>query len=449
MKAICRESISGSIRGRVSDGVQEYLGIPYAKAARFAYAEPIAPWEGTLDALEFGPGCPQYRIWFPNLESPERRFYLREFREGINFTYDEDRCLNLNIYAPEHAENCPVVLFLHGGGFNSGCNQEEPFRGYGLAKRGIVSVFANYRTGILGYLTHPEIQKEFGRDGNFGLDDQLTALRWVRDNIAAFGGDPSKITLMGQSAGAIAIQYICLDEDNDSLFSRALMMSGAGLFPRFSLPRRPEQTHEYWEAFQKEVGCSSLKDLREMDLAALFAAHDRFKKGRKDNTYNTMPVVDGLLIRDGIDKLIAHPLKKDYMIGFTSGDMYAPIMAHIGTRFGRDNGAYLYYFDREAPGDHNGAFHSSDLRYVFERLDTSWRPFEDRDREIAAQMADYIAAFIRSGDPNTEGLPHWVPADKSHGRAMCFTKKKTAMGRPDYFKMTKHMLTKGDPKDGR
>ena len=309
-----------------------------------------------------------------------------------------------------------------------------------------MAVFANYRVGPLGYLAHEEIQKEYGRDGNFGLDDQLTALRWVKKHIAAFGGDPENITLMGQSAGAISIQYLCINEANRGLFKRAVMMSGAGLFPRFALPKPAAETHAYWKAFQETAGCLSLAELRTMDLSALFAAHERFKQSRKDNIYNTMPVVDGALIPDAIDKLIEHPLKLDYLIGFTSNDMYAPVMAHIGKRFGRANSAYLYYFDREAPGDKNGAFHSSDLRYVFERLETSWRPYGERDCEISCQMADYLAAFIKTGDPNTAGLPAWTPADSGHKKVMCFREKTTEMGRPDFLKMTLNMLTKGDPK---
>jgi para-nitrobenzyl esterase len=275
-----KTTLSGPVRGLMENGVETFLGIPFAKAERFAYAQPVDAWEGTLDATRFGPACPQYRAWFPHLDNPERLFYFREFREGLDFVYDEN-CLNLNIYAPEQAENCPVILYFYGGGFNSGCNAEEPFRGYGLAKRGIVTVFANYRVGPLGYLAHEEIQKEFGRDGNFGLDDQLTALRWVRKHIAAFGGDPENITLMGQSAGAISIQYMCLNEANRGLFRRALMMSGAGLFPRFALPKPAAETHPYWEAFQEAAGCRSLEELKEMGTADLFAAHERFKQGRK------------------------------------------------------------------------------------------------------------------------------------------------------------------------
>lgn len=435
----------GTLRGRKTNGICAYLGIPYAKAERFAYAEPIENWEGVLDAGSFGPACPQYRQWFPHLENPERLFYYREFREGLSFEYSEADCLNLNIYTPEKAENCPVVLFFYGGGFNSGSNAEEPFRGEGLARRGIVSVFANYRVGLLGYLTHEEIGRRFGRDGNFGLDDQLTALKWIRKHIAAFGGDPDKITLMGQSAGAISVQYLCLNEDLKGLFARAVMLSGAGLFPRFALPKRAENTRAYWEAFMKEAGCGSFEALQKADISALHAALERFKAGRKDNVYNTMPVVDGVLIKDSIDRLINHPLPVDYLIGFTACDMYAPILAHIGRCFGRQNDAYLYYFDIDAPGDKNGAFHSSDLRYIFERLDSSWRPYGKWDHEASAQMADYLAAFIRTGDPNTGTLPRWEKAGKK-ARVLHIAPEGSRMGRVNYLKLTKNFLAKGDPK---
>ncbi len=443
---ILLETGMGRIRGRREDGTQVFLGIPYAKARRFAYAKPVDTFAGEADAGRFGPACPQSRQSFPHPEHPERRFYYREFREGQTFSYDEDACLNLNIYAPEGVENAPVILFFHGGGFNSGSNSEEPFRGYALAAHGIVTVFANYRVGVLGYLTHREIREETGRDGNFGLDDQLTAVRWVRRHIADFGGDPERITLMGQSAGAISIQYLCLNHENRGLFARAAMLSGGGLFPRFALPRASDDTHAYWEGFMKEAGCGDLEALRALDTETLFTALERYKASRKDNVYHTMPVVDGLLIPAPVDRLIRDPLPLDYLISFTSGDMYAPLMAHIGTRFGRANGAFLCYFDREAPGDGNGAFHSSELRYVFGRLETSWRPYGERDRQISGELMSALAHFAAAGNPNGEGVPAWQRAGAGSGKALCFGEAETKMGRPGYGKMLRYMLTKGGPK---
>lgn len=435
----------GTFSGNETPECLEFLGVPYARAERFAYAVPVERREGELDATRHGRACPQYRMYFPQLENPERRFYQREFREGLHFQYDED-CLNLDLYVPKEAEKCPVIIFIHGGGFNSGSNAEEPFRGYAFAKRGILTVVINYRVGVLGYLTHEAVRKESGREGNFGLDDQLTAIRWVKAHIAEFGGDPENITLMGQSAGAISIQYLCLNHDLAGLFQRVIMMSGGGMFPKFALPRPAEETRAYWLELMDRCGCGTLEELRQIGIRELLTAEHEMKMTRKDATCNTMPVVDGVLIKDRVDRLISDPLPVGCMIGFTNNDMYAPVMAYIGTKYGRANGAYLYWFDLDSPGDRNGAFHSSDLRYMFGRLRESWRPYAARDFEASRQMTEYAANFAKCGDPNGPGLPAWEPAGKKSGRALCFKEAGTKMGRPDYVKMTVNMLTKGSPK---
>ncbi|MCR4952246.1 MAG: carboxylesterase family protein, partial [Solobacterium sp.] len=396
------------VRGTETEGCRQFLGIPYARAERFRYAQMIENYDDIVDGTDFGNSCPQYRQYFPQLDNPERLFYHKEFREGLAFRYNED-CLNLNIFTPLNAENCPVAVFLHGGGFNSGSNQEEPFRGYELAKRGIITVFVNYRVGIFGYLTHEEIQKEYGRDGNFGLDDQRTALLWVKKYIRNFGGDPDNITLFGQSAGAISIQYLCLDPENAGLFKRVFMMSGAGLFPKFALPRRAEDTREYWLLLMEKAGCSTLDELRRLDAEAVLTAAQDMKNERKDTLYNTMPVIDGVLLKKPVGELISDPIRTDCMIGFTNNDMYAPVMAYIGCQYGKHNSAYIYYFDQDSPGDHNGAFHSCDLRYLFGRLAQSWRPYTKRDEEISRQLTDYFAAFAKTGDPNGKDRPGWMP----------------------------------------
>lgn len=438
------ETSLGRIIGVSEDGCTRFLGVPYAKAGRFAYATPVDSWEGELDATAFGPCCPQKRQYHEHLEHPERRFYHREFRDGLTFTYSED-CLTVNIYAPDNAKDCPVLVYIHGGGFDSGSNPEEPFRGEGLAARGILTVFVQYRVGPFGYFTHEDIQKEYGRDGNFGLDDQRKAVIWVKDHIAEFGGDPDNMTLCGQSAGAISIQYLCLNHENEGLFRRAVMMSGGGMFPKFALPKMAADTHEYWLDFLHTAGCDSLEELRAADIRTLLDAAEELRNRRKDNLFHVMPVVDGVLLPKPVPKLISNPLDIGYMIGYTNNDMYAPVMAFIGNRFGKANGAYVYFFDLDAPGDNNGAFHSSDLRYLFERLDTSWRPFGARDREVSKLMADYLANFARTGDPNGAGLPEWTPAKGLRAKVMHFGAKASRMGRANYFKLAKNMLIKGSP----
>ena len=165
----------GRIRGNEREECLEFLGIKYAEAKRFEYAKQVDSWDGTYDATAFGAACTQYRTYFPHLDVPERRFYHREFREGLDFTYSED-CLNLNIYTPKNAHNAPVLVYIHGGGFNSMANSEGYLDGEAYAKRDLILVCINYRVGVFGYMTHRQIQDEFGRDGNFGLDDILVSI---------------------------------------------------------------------------------------------------------------------------------------------------------------------------------------------------------------------------------------------------------------------------------
>ncbi len=457
----------GKIRGFTKDECEVFLGVPYAKAARFEYAVPVSKWDGELDATKNGNACPQIRAYHEHLEIPERTFYHKEFRNGLHFNYDED-CLNLNIFAPQNASDgtakYPVMIFIHGGGFDSGSNSELPFDGTCYAKRGIICVFINYRVGIFGYLTHPQIQKQFGRNGNFGLDDQLTAIKWIRTNINAFGGDSENITIAGQSAGAISVQYLCLNHKNEGLFKNALMISGGGKFPDFALPRPAEQTCEYWQDFMNAAGAADFSELKTMSCQQIFDAMDIFKPTRKDNMYNTMPVIDGVLIPESIQKMIKNPLKINYMLGYTNCDLYAPLMALIGHKFARKNKTYVYFFDVDAKGDGKMAFHSSDLNFVFNTLDKSWRPYDENDHKIAELMQDYITDFVKYGNPNGKNqndklsgnMPHdyeqnskekenFRPFWKQCGKtALHLTANgKIKMIRPNYLKLTWNMLKGG------
>ena len=439
------QTACGALRGVDTGRCAMYLGVPFARAERFSYAEPMEHWDGELDATRFGPGCPQNRAVYEHLEHPTRRFYKKEFRQTLQADYSED-CLNLNIYVPYGAKDAPVILFYYGGGFDSGLNAEDTFDGEALAALGILTVFANYRVGPLGYLTHAEVERRYGRDGNFGLDDQLTALRWVRDHIGDFGGDAENLTLMGQSAGAISVQFLCINPAHRGLFRRAVMLSGAGKFPGFALPRLPERTRDYWEQFIRVAGCADFDDLKQAPLQVLYDTVEKMKDLRDDTTYCTMPVVDGVLIPKPVDALIRQPLPLDYMIGYTNADMFAPIMAWIGNRFGRQTDAYIYFFDRNAPGDDNRAFHSADLRYALGTLEKSWRPWTLRDRVIEKELTAYIANFARCGDPNGDGLPLWEPAGKGlRTRVLRIGERKTAMGHAAYGKMIRNFLRRKDP----
>ncbi len=432
----------GRIKGNDHGDYNEFLGVRFARAGRFEYAVPVDSWDGEYDAAAPGPACPQTRGFYPHFEHPTRRFYHHEFREGQTFEYSED-CLNLNIYAPKEAKDCPVIIYFYGGGFDSGMNSESPFNGAAYAKKGVIMVVPNYRVGIMGYLTHEEIFRQYGRDGNFGLDDQLTAVKWVRAHIADFGGDPENITVSGQSAGAISTQYLCLCEKAAGLFKHAFMMSGGGMFPKFALPREAENTRPYWQEFIDSPGIGSFEALKTMDFRDIYAKLEPHIASHKGNVYNTMPVIDGYLLTDHVDKLIKKPAPVDYMLGYTNNDMYAIIMEHIGHVYANANGAFVYYFDIDAPGDdRNAAFHSCDVRYVFGTLDGSHRPYTKHDHEISDMMTDYICEFAKKGDPNKEGLPEWK---KGGSRVLCISPKAVKMGRPGYAKLVRNTLIKGDP----
>lgn len=435
----------GEIKGLDRGEYSEFLGIRYATARRFQYATPVTHWDGIYDATKHGKVCIQNRTWYEHLEIPQRYFYYNEFRKGQTFDYDED-CLNLNIWAPKEKGCYPVLIFIHGGGFDSGANYDSAIDGAAYAKRGIVCVSIHYRVSVFGYFTHEKVKKAYGREGNFGLDDQLTAIRWVKDNISDYMGDANNITLMGQSAGAISIQYLCLSEKCKGLFQRAIMMSGGGLFPKFALPRQAENTREYWLDLMQTCGAKDFEDFRTMDPHKIFTGIEELKQRRKDNTFNTMPVVDGYLIEKPIDEMIDHPLDIDYMIGYTNNDMYAIIMSKIGHDFIKKNGGYIYYFDIDAPGsDDNAAFHSADIRYVFGTLDKSHRPYGPEDYKASKMMMDYICAFARTGNPNTGELPQW---EKTGKKALHITTPtdKIKMGHPSQWELLVNTITKGDPK---
>ena len=443
MKDILLKTKIGNFLGNDRNEIIELLNIKYASCKRFEYAEIIDKYD-EVDARKKGPVSMQKRAFpeYEHLEVPERFFYHKEFREGIDFTYSEEDGLNLNIYMPKDKSNCPVIVFFPGGGFDSGGINESCFDAYNLAKKGNVIVLVQYRVGIFGYLTHEEIYKKYGRDGNFGLDDMVVSLKWVRKHIEEFNGDKNNITLMGQSAGAMSIQYLLCDKSNKDLFDKAILLSGGGLFPKFSLPRPYEKTREYWQEVISLAGLSSFEELKTAPAKVLLGAVDQQKTLRKDNTYNTMPVIDNYLIKGPIDKLIKDPIELPLIIGYTNNDMFTVLLANISTKYAKKHHGYLYYFDVDAKGDDNQAFHSAELRYIFGTLDKSWRPYDEKDHKISEIFMDYITQFALTGNPNKEGLPTW---DIYKNKPLRFNIDGVGYKKPKLIKLIKNTL-KGDPK---
>ena len=441
IKTFATPTSLGTIKGIEESDCYAYLGVPYAKAKRFTYAKMVDDLGKEYDATQFGDACIQKRCYYAHLEIPERMFYHKEFREGLSFNYSED-CLNLNIYTPKEKGTYPVIVFIHGGGFDSGANSESGFDGNALAKLGIVTVFIQYRVGVFGYFAHEETSREFGHEGNFGLDDQVTALKWVRKHIEAFNGDPNNITVMGQSAGAMSIQTMLLSARCKGLFDKAIMMSGAGKFPSMGTPKPVEERRDYWLDVMKECGCATLEEFKAIEPKRIFDALEVIKGRRKDNLISTMMMVDHYYLEKSQEELFKNKVEIPTIVGFTNNDMYTAILAHMSLSYAKKNDAYIYYFDVDAKGDGNKAFHSSDIRYAFGTLDSSWRPYDENDRKISEALMRYIANFARSANPNGDGLPLW---DKKKGRALCIRTNEIKMGRPNKWQLLRNTFL-GDPK---
>lgn len=427
--------------GRVP-GTAAYKGIRYATAGRWEYPVPVTGWEGVYDATQYGACCYQPRSFYNEEENLKKVFYYNEFRKGETYTYSED-CLFLNIFTPADAkegDKLPVLFYIHGGGFTGGCGHEKHFDGPVWPAKGVIGVTLNYRLGPLGFVCLPELKEEAGFTGNYGLFDQLAALQWVRDNIAAFGGDQDAITIMGQSAGAMSVQQHCLSPLSRGLFRAAVMSSGGGI-SRVLSAAPAEKHYAFWQTAMKNAGCRTLAQFRAISPEALFAAWNATKKELRSP--GSFPCVDGrLVVGSGTQLLSAGQQHRiPYMAGTTSEDMMPPILYRMAQKWcAAQKRGYTWYFDRQLPGDSNGAWHSADLWYWFGTLDNCWRPMEEKDRQLSEQMVEYLCRFVRTGDPNGEALPVWQSAGRQQG-ALCLGERPTAMGRPGMLKMICTMLT--------
>ena len=435
----------GEVKGTSTDvdGVIAFRGIRYATAGRFEYPKEVTGWEGVYDASEYGACAYQPRSFYNEEDMPKKIFYFNEFRRGQTYTYSED-CLFLNIFAPkEGGEGLPVILYIHGGGFTGGSSNEKHFDVPIWPTKGVIGVTVNYRLGPLGFAVLPELKEEAGYTGNYGLYDQLTAINWVRNNISAFGGDPERITIMGQSAGAMSVQQHCLSPLSKGLFKGAVMCSGGGVINVLS-PSLPEKGYAFWTAVRERVGAKTLDEFRSVPVEDIFSAWQELRKTMKGG--HTTPVIDGRLVvgkgHDILKKREHHQIP--YLIGSTSEDMMPPFLYSMAKKWvgAQEKDAYLWFFERNLPGDDHGAWHSSDLWYWFGTLKRCWRPFEEKDYRLADEMTDRLCAFAASGDPNKDGMVRWDSTSKS---ALTLGDKKTAMSKPNPLKLWCTMFTNKAP----
>ncbi len=405
----------GRIEGLVSDGTAIFRGIPYAApptgGLRFAPPSEVRPWKGVRDATRFGNAALQDFI--------TDGLYYKEFYASGLPTLSED-CLYLNIWAPKEAvgskrSRLPVVLWLHGGSFDHGWSWEPPMSGEAWTREGVIMVSANYRVGIPGFMAHPALTAEQGTSGNYGILDQIAALRWIRDNISAFGGDGENITVAGQSAGAISVKYLLASPEAGHLISKAIIQSGGGLERRISAyPDTQGGADSLGKAIADISGIKTAGQLRNTLWEELKASYSAVTAG---NWMMFMPHIDSVTIVKDFPEAVADGSIADVpiMIGWVKADGdvlggkavtdFCTLRSSLS-----DKPVFSYLFSRDLPGEgpgepDPGAFHSSEMWYTFGTLDKCWRPFTEGDRELSRRMVSAWTSFIKKGHPG--GL--WRP----------------------------------------
>jgi len=445
----------GQVEGTVESGLTVYRGIPFAAPPlgelRWKPPQPAASWQGVRTADKFAPGCMQ------SMGPPPP--------SGLS----ED-CLYLNVWTPAKAakDRIPVLVWIYGGGFNGGATSIPDYSGERLAKRGVVLVSIAYRVGVLGFYAHPELSAENAQhvSGNYGLLDMIAGLQWIQKNIAAFGGDPKKVTIFGESAGGIAVSMLCASPLAKGLFFGAISESGGSFGPVSKNPSPGENMRVLTDAeasgaeLAKAEGAASLKELRALPPEKILEAgrkqrgmawpivdgwvipddqHKLYEAGRFNDTailvgYNSdeglsfshdrtaEAYVQGVKARYGpwADKLIAayppsgdavtktaRDLSRDSAFGWQTWDW---ARLHSANAKGR---AYYYYFDQHpehpagTPEADHGSSHGAEVVYVFEHLDDLHRSPTDTDRGISEAMAIYWTNFAKYGNPNGNGVPEW------------------------------------------
>ncbi|HZZ32288.1 MAG TPA: carboxylesterase family protein [Phenylobacterium sp.] len=455
---------AGALRGSDADGISAYEGVPYAAPPvgplRWREPQPVQPWAGVRDAIAFAPACPQLGVSMPGEPNP---------------TTAED-CLYLNVWTPAKrpAGKLPVMIFIHGGGYTNGATSLPLYWGDRLAKRGVVVVTLAYRLGVLGYLAHPELTAESPHhsSGNYGLMDQVAALAWVRRNIAAFGGDPRRVTIFGQSAGAMSVSMLMASPLAQGLFQGAIGESG-GLFEPLKLAPsyRLDVAERDGAGYAKSVGAPSLADLRRLPVAKLLqgeankvahpvvepyalplSPYDAFAAGRQaqvpvlvgwnaeePRSLTDLGSVRAATFTEDIHKAFG-PLPAAMIDAYPHADDAQAIQARIDferdLRFGWDGWAwarlqaragppvYAYRFEHRPPFPAGsvradwGASHFAELWYVFDHLDQETWAWTPADRRLADTMAGYWVNFAKRGDPNGAGRPTWPRFQASDGQVL-------------------------------
>ena len=414
-----------------SPGVIVYRGIPYAAPPvgelRWKAPQSVEPWEGVRVCDSWG--APSWQ----NPHTPGG--YTDEFFADGDPAFSED-CLYLNVWTPapgQRSRNLPVTLWIHGGGFVAGWGHEPEMDGESWARHGGVLVTFNYRLGVLGFMSHPALSEESpdGVSGNYGLMDQIAALEWVKRNIAEFGGDPNHITVMGQSAGAKSVMNVVSSPLSRDLVAGAIIQSGGGISdkPILNAPTL-EEAQAQWKEVMDWAGYTTLEQMRAASPEDLLNINWKYAAETGAMPAGTRPVLDDYALEENFAEavLAGHIADVPYMIGGTLDDMAG--LADGIDRFCLEREkagtpAYAYQFARRLPTDGRpdvleGAFHSSELWYMFNSLDLCWRPFTDGDYSLADEMITRWTNFAACGNPNGDGPETWTPCTAEDPSFMIF-----------------------------
>lgn len=434
----------GEIQGILAEteGVYIYKGIPYAAppvgANRWREPQPVVPWKGVKIAGSFGAPAPQEKH---TVES----FYGKEFFWQGDPEFSED-CLFLNVWTPAPGKvhkKLPVALWIHGGAYMAGWGTEPEMDGEAWAERGVILVTINYRLGIFGFLAHPELSAESPHQvsGNYGILDQLAALKWIKNNIAPFGGDPDNIMIFGQSAGAGSVQTLVASPLAKDLIAKAVIQSGGGVTDR-PLMRGSSlaDAETSGKALLDFGGYATLDDMRAASTPEIMELLHNYR-AETGKWIFFGPVIDHYLSTAGFAEAAREGSIADvpYMIGSTMDDM-SRLAQGIDTfcllRQRQGGKAYAYQFARALPGDSAGAFHSSELWYMFHTLGRSWRPFTEADDALSLEMVSAWTNFAIYNDPNGKGSAVWTPYTEETPEFMVFklneagTETASSMGQP-------------------
>ena len=446
----------GELAGFRDLDADAFLNVPFGAAPvgalRWKAPAPPPAWSGARDATKFGPAC---------MQRDAQAFGPWSIEYMAAGPFSED-CLSLNVWTTAKPGAKPgagraVALFIPGGGFNQGGGDVPVYNGASIAKTGIVFVTMNYRLSMAGFLTHPALTAEAGYSGNYGLSDVLAALIWIRENIAAFGGDPAKVTVMGQSAGAGAINALLRSPQAKGLFRAAILDSGVRVGPPLPTSAEREAASVEWAS---NKGATNLSQLRALPAQALVwtSGTGRFAPTIDAHVVPDGPVINDVPILTGWNKdegatlpkkLLNSPVTRTEFETWANNQMGADAKAFLAlypsgedarttshmaghdalvmgtaswaaTRAARAP-VYLFDFEHVMPGaeaEGYGSYHTSELPYALGTLHTLNRPWTDNDRKVSAILQAYWVNFIKTGDPNGGALPRWAPFDRTRNDTM-------------------------------